>query len=162
MSIVKCGIKLLIHSETVTIAPFGEWIISWFRGTGVLGFWYTETIDAAVILDKIFSKLKSRTDILNISCGIAIGWMPQYLTDEYSKLVQLMAWLLGDKRSSSVFCHIIYSFNSEVIYLNNAGLHTLTQAVAMNTLILSLFFNFTGSKFQTLEPKYLKELYPNL
>ena len=37
-------------------------------------------------------KLISRIYTLRISCDIAIRWMPQYFTDDKSKLIQVMAW----------------------------------------------------------------------
>ena len=40
----------------------------------------------------IIFKLKSRTDIVNITSKIALRWMPQDLTDDQSTLVQAMAW----------------------------------------------------------------------
>ena len=40
----------------------------------------------------VIFKLISVTDGWGISCKIALRWMPQYLTDDKSTLVQVMAW----------------------------------------------------------------------
>ena len=40
----------------------------------------------------VIFRLTSRIYILNISCEIALRWMPQDLTDDKSILVQVMAW----------------------------------------------------------------------
>ena len=45
-------------------------------------------------LKLIIFKRMSRTDILSISCEIALRWMPQELTYGKSTLVQVMAWCL--------------------------------------------------------------------
>ena len=43
-------------------------------------------------LKLVIFKLTSRVYILNISCEIALRWMPQDLTGDKSTLVQVMAW----------------------------------------------------------------------
>ena len=40
----------------------------------------------------VIFRLTSRIYILNVSCEIALRWMPQDLTDDKSTLVQVMAW----------------------------------------------------------------------
>ena len=40
----------------------------------------------------VIFKFISRIIILSISCNIALRWMPEYLTDNKSTLVQVMAW----------------------------------------------------------------------
>ena len=43
-------------------------------------------------LKSVIFKRISKIDILRISCKIALGWMPQDLTDDKSILIQVMVW----------------------------------------------------------------------
>ena len=43
-------------------------------------------------IEFVIFKLISWTDILSVSCEIALSWMPQDITGDKSTLVQVMAW----------------------------------------------------------------------
>ena len=44
--------------------------------------------------ESVISEQRLRIKIMSTSCEIALRWMPQNLTDDYSTLVQVMAWCL--------------------------------------------------------------------
>ena len=56
----------------------------------------------------IFQFIKSRIDVLSISC--ALRWTPQDLTDGYSTLVQVMAWCRQPTSRYLSQCWLRYRF----------------------------------------------------